>query len=300
MPTKRVCFFGDSITCAGVYIKELEQRYLDKGYGDDKIEFYNSGVPGDSAGDGLKRIEECVLTYKPDVVFVMFGMNDIGRNFYVKAHYCDDDEIQRSKYIGLYKERMTLIANKLSESGAEVVLCTPTPFDDVSEPTLECNLGLEKCAEIVRNLAKEKKFKLVDHFKNMGNLRTEKYWGKNDPVHPNELGHHVMAESLMYDLGYIDKMDIETPISDFDDTVNELCKASYAFGDFIMLERSMLREGLTSTEEKLERAAALLDKQTDEWWKRRYRFYIENCGKGSELKKKMETLVKELSEKSRS
>ena len=45
----------------------------------------NAGVPGDTTFDALNRIEEDVLSYKPDFVTVFLGTND-AVSFH-KGHY---------------------------------------------------------------------------------------------------------------------------------------------------------------------------------------------------------------------
>jgi len=78
-----VCFYGDSITHGGRFHYVIFDYYLTR-YPESVISFINAGVAGDNAGAAMTRIEEDVLVKKPDVVALMFGMNDVGRGYYVE------------------------------------------------------------------------------------------------------------------------------------------------------------------------------------------------------------------------
>ncbi len=280
-PGKTVCFLGDSITHNGTFIKELAQSYLDSEKQTGRYEFYNCGISGDTAAGALKRLDADVLSYNPDIVFIMFGMNDVGQSLYVKANYNDSVETQRQARLDTYAQNIEDIVTKLLDNGVEVILCTPTPYDDVTNTVNDMNAGLEKCAEITKKLAKEYNLEVVDHYKNMYDLRGTKYWGATDPIHPNALGHHVMAQSIMYDLGYIEKMDVTTPMTKFDKLNEERHTLSYNFRMFVMIERNL--QGLSTTEAKLARAKELQAQQTNDHWRWIYQNYIDYCGKGAQM-----------------
>ena len=71
-----VCFFGDSITYNGLWLRRIYSYYrnvLGK-----KFELYNCGVPGSTATEALGRMDEALLNFHPTDVVIMFGMNDVG------------------------------------------------------------------------------------------------------------------------------------------------------------------------------------------------------------------------------
>ena len=296
-PGKTVCFLGDSITHDGKYIRELAQHFLNSETENGRYEFYNCGISGDTAAKAILRLEDDVLSYDPDIVFIMFGMNDIGQSLYIKANYNEDAEIKRQTNLANYKNNMITIVETLMARDVEVILCTPTPYDDVTNQVYECNVGLEKCAEIVRELAKNYGLELVDHYKNMYDLRSTKYWGVTDPIHPNALGHHVMAQSIMYDLGFIDEMELNTSMSKFSPINEERHTKSYNFRMFVMVERDLLRAGYKTTEEKLARAKTLQSQQTSDHWRWIYQNYIDNCGRGMEMLEEVIRLTEEMAVK---
>src|SRR6188768_4074836 len=77
---KRIVFFGDSITQAGVqptgYITKLTQLLSEKNIGNN-YELIGAGIGGNKAYDLYLRIEDDVLSKKPDAVVIWVGVNDV-------------------------------------------------------------------------------------------------------------------------------------------------------------------------------------------------------------------------------
>jgi len=71
--------FGDSIT-AGYAVRRgfpsFWKQMLAERYPEANINMVNSGVSGDTSGDGLGRLSWSVLSYEPDLVTINFGIND--------------------------------------------------------------------------------------------------------------------------------------------------------------------------------------------------------------------------------
>lgn len=255
--------------------------------------FRNNLLSGDTAAGGIRRLDSDLLTYNPDVVIMMFGMNDIGRNYYIKGSYNEQVEANRASQLEKYKNNMNIILDRLLDEGIEVILCTPTPFDDVSVTNNESNIGLAACAEFVRQTAKERGLALVDHYANMYNLRSTKYWG-GDGVHPNVLGQHVMAQSIMYSLGYIDEMDITTPISVFDEINEARHNLSYDYRMVLMVDYNLINSGYTTLSAKKQQAAVLRDNQTSATWKGYYQLYIDNIDNVAVMKEEVIQLTEQM------
>lgn len=119
---KKIVFFGDSVTegCFELYpasygfdtVRRPEKAYpslvtesLKRKYGENVVAI-NAGRSGDNAKRGLARVETDVLSQKPDVVTVAFGLNDIFRPAEFEKNY---EEILR----------------KISSSGAGTIVITP-------------------------------------------------------------------------------------------------------------------------------------------------------------------------------
>jgi len=296
LPNKTVCFFGDSITQNGTYIKELFQVYLDSDKEMGRIEMYNVGIPGDTASGGLNRIDSELMGYNPDIVVIMFGMNDISGGNYKKGEYNEEIEARRQAQLDAYEGNMRAIVDKLLGYGVEVILCTPTPYDDVTDTVYERSVGLAKCAEIIKEIAKEKDLEVVDHFGNMYPICSQKYIS-SDFVHPNTLGHHLMAQSIMYSLGYIDEMETDVAMTKFDEGNTTRHTLGYNYQMMLMVERTITSQGYTELEAKKQRAAELRDAQTSDHWKWIYQNYIDNIGRADEMREDVIQATEELSYK---
>jgi len=72
---------------------------------------------------------------------------------------------------------------------------------------------------------------------------------------------------------------------------------SYNFRMFVMVERTMLNSGFTTTEAKLERAKTLQSQQTSDHWRWIYQNYIDNCGRGMEMLEEVIRLTEEMAVK---
>lgn len=72
--------------------------------------FVNAGIGGESAPMGEKRIERDVLSYKPDLTVVCFGLNDSGNG---------------KERVGEYINALRSIFARLKEAGSEVIFMTP-------------------------------------------------------------------------------------------------------------------------------------------------------------------------------
>jgi lysophospholipase L1-like esterase len=182
---KVVCF-GDSVT--GVYYHTGGRRaYTDmvkiglkKTYPEATITTINAGISGNTTSDALRRIQKDVLKHKPDIVTIMFGLNDMKRSS------LDD-----------YRTNLRTIVTKCQAIDAQVILCTPNSIHDTSaRPTAK----LEQYVAIVRELAKELNLPLADCYANYQEIREEDSleWAflMSDEIHPNMDGHKRIAESI--------------------------------------------------------------------------------------------------------
>ncbi len=200
---RTICFLGDSITRRGYWIAEIFEHLRKQG-----IVAYNCGVSGDSATGAISRLYSDCLCRTPDTVAVMFGMNDVGRDLYNEGR-CDVEE-KKAARIAKFEASMRTLLDMLRRAGVDIILCTPTPCDDVTANVTvvnTCNDGLAKCAEITRGLAKEFSLPCVDFFAYLRPLLGREYQTLPDCVHPTPESHHAMAQCFMRDLGWISEID---------------------------------------------------------------------------------------------
>lgn len=130
-----IAFLGDSVThgCFDVYVKngtvqtyvnlkegyhEKVKRILEFLYPEVPVTVVNAGISGDRADAGIERLDRDVLSYKPDLVVVCYGLNDA---------------MKESGGIELYRDSLAKIFQKIKNSGAEVIFMTPNLRSDKRE-----------------------------------------------------------------------------------------------------------------------------------------------------------------------
>ncbi len=207
-----IVFLGDSITAAALWINEIYDYFKDN-MPEKKIKIYNSGNPGDSAWQAYKRINYDCLTHNPQLVNILIGINDIDRGMYSPDCADPDKEEKRKKAMAKHKEYIEKLVVKSLDAGAEVVLCTLTPYDEVSDTDAEnlmCTPGVEECNKFKYELAERYNLKIVDFYSNMKPMLGTEGLMRPDRVHPEPKGYHAMAQIWMKEMGLIEKPDFES------------------------------------------------------------------------------------------
>ncbi len=190
---KKVIFFGDSITQAGVqgngYINLLKKTLDPTQY-----ELIGAGIGGNKVYDLYLRMEDDVLNKKPDLVFIYVGINDVWHKLGAKTGTDYD------KYLKFYQA----LINKIQANGSKVVLCTPTVIGEKKDGTNEVDADLNKYAEGVRGLAVKNNLPLCDLRKafmdyEAANNTEDKEKGvlTTDRVHLNDTGNKLVADTML-------------------------------------------------------------------------------------------------------
>ncbi len=184
-PVRIVCI-GDSIT--GVYYHsggrraypEMLQIALQQLYPQAQLTVKNAGISGDTTTGGLKRLERDVLAHKPQLVTIMFGMNDLV-----------------GTPVDVFKKNLREMIARCRTSGAEVVLCTQNSI--VETPQRPC-ARLAEFTQAIREVAKEETLLVADCFAAFeavhGADAAEWNLLLSDTIHPNMAGHKLFAETL--------------------------------------------------------------------------------------------------------
>lgn len=182
----RLVGFGDSIT--GIYYHtgglrawpEMLGLALQRLYPDHPLLVVNAGQSGDSTPGALARLDAQVLSHKPDLVVVMFGMNDCAR-----------------LALDEYRANLRQIVSRLRAGGAETILCTPNAIADATSRSPE---KLAAFAQTVREVAAELHVPLVDFYAAFSAIRAQDERAAvrlmSDSIHPNMNGHQLFAELL--------------------------------------------------------------------------------------------------------
>lgn len=153
--TKKVLFFGDSITYngtswEGAYINLISKYAKENGISD--AEFIKSGIPGDRVTDLYLRVERDVLSQDPDIVVIFIGVNDIW-------HKILSGTGTDYRKFGLFYDALV---KKLQDQNIQVILCTPTTIGEKTDFTNECDGDLNKYSQWIRDYATKNNIPLVD------------------------------------------------------------------------------------------------------------------------------------------
>lgn len=195
---KTIVFFGDSITdtCklrdvnypyGGGYVNMIKTE-IDISYPQLNIKIFNEGISGNKTEDLISRIDD-VLNKKPNIVFLLIGINDIWHPYDNNITPNMDDIVNR----------IDMIVKKIKGINSEIVLLTPFLF-----PTNTHFEGLMPAFNsLLKNLYEyvdKNNLEFIDTYsilKNSNSLDLTK-----DSIHPTIYGHGIIAQSI---LNYLNK-----------------------------------------------------------------------------------------------
>ena len=194
---KRVVFFGDSITQAGVqpggYITRMTEMLAKQGKSAD-YELIGAGIGGNKIYDLFLRMDTDVLARQPDVVYVYVGVNDVWHKR-TSGTGTDPD-----KFVKFYEA----VIKKLQAANARVILCTPAAIGEKTDFSNEQDGDLNQYSQLIRDLAARENLPLVDLRKafldyNLKNNPGNKAQGilTTDRVHLNDTGNQFVADQMM-------------------------------------------------------------------------------------------------------
>ena len=193
---KKIIFFGDSITQAGVqpggYITRIGELATKEGLAN-KFDFVGAGIGGNKIYDLYLRLEDDVLSKDPDVVFIYVGVNDVWH----KQSYgtgTDADKFERF---------YNAVIKKIIAKGAQVILVTPAVIGERTDFSNQLDGDLNRYSNIIRSIAQQNGLKVVDLRNaflayNKQNNPENKEQGilTTDRVHLNEKGNQLVAEEI--------------------------------------------------------------------------------------------------------
>lgn len=195
-PGTRVLFQGDSITDGNRGRSADPNHILGHGYvfiiaarhgaafPEAKLEFSNRGISGNTVLDLEKRWAKDTLELKPDLLSILIGVNDNGRN------------VPLDQYEEVYNRLIT--DTKAANPKLKLVLCEPFLVNHkaTTPPNGSPNAGVVKRQEIVARLAAKHGAALV-HFQKVLDEACQRapasYWIW-DGVHPTYAGHQLLAD----------------------------------------------------------------------------------------------------------
>ncbi len=178
----KIAALGDSLTYGWMvgkgYLDFLKEMINEK-YPSSMPDIIKRGVPGDTAGGGLHRLNSDVIKFDPDIVLVQFGLND------AFSGYSADS----------FKNNIiSIIIHVREQTDAEVLLMTSS--------ALEGNdwLMVEKFYTALKEISEEESvpIALVHEYWEQKISEGTDYQSlvQSDMVHPTELGYCLMAEAV--------------------------------------------------------------------------------------------------------
>jgi lysophospholipase L1-like esterase len=193
----RVIFFGDSITQAGVgptgYITKMTDMLKAKNQGS-QYELIGAGIGGNKVYDLYLRLEDDVLSKKPDVVFIYVGINDV---WHKASHGTGTDA---DKYVKFYEA----LIRKMKAQNIRVIVCTPTVIGERNDHSNPQDGDLNYYSKLIREIASRNNTELCDLRKSFGDYllqnnpeNKEKGVLTTDRVHLTEDGNKFLAEKMM-------------------------------------------------------------------------------------------------------
>ncbi len=152
---KKVVFFGDSITQAGIrpggYIKLMDSLLAQEGVTGD-YELVGAGIGGDKIYDLYLRMEEDVLKQSPDIVVIYVGVNDVWH----KASSGTGTDYPK---FGKFYEA---VVKKLQAAGIKVIVCTPAVIGEKTDNSNQQDGDLNFYSNWIRSYTQKNNIPLVD------------------------------------------------------------------------------------------------------------------------------------------
>ncbi|AXE18054.1 G-D-S-L family lipolytic protein [Runella rosea] len=205
----RIVFIGNSITYAGQFITDIE-AYLLTHYPNRRFEFINVGLPSETVSglsesnhaggrfprpDLHERLDRVLTQTKPDFVFACYGMND---GIYLPL---DEERFQK------YREGITWLHTRVAGIGVPIVHLTPPIYDELKGKAVGYGAVLDTYSEWLLSQRKAQKWEIADlHFPMKVYLEQHRQNNPDfalakDGVHPDALGHWLMAKQVLMYLG---------------------------------------------------------------------------------------------------
>lgn len=165
-------------------------------YPEARIRVVNMGISGNTVRDLKARWKEDVLAQKPDWLSIMIGINDIWRQF--------DSPFQTEIHVYLdeYRETLDELVRLTKPSLKGLVLMTPYYIEPNKNDDMRAMM--DKYGEVVKSIAEKYGTIFVDTQAEFDKMCTHYHpnmfaW---DRIHPNNMGHMVLAKAFLNAIEY--------------------------------------------------------------------------------------------------
>jgi len=196
-PNNTIVFIGDSITDAGRfesvhkpfgygYVHFAANQILAK-YPDYNINIVNTGISGNTIRNLKSRWQKDCLDYKPDIVSILIGINDVWR-FHTNRL---DEAVFLEEYKLIYEQLLSQIKE---QNNSQIVLIEPFMFCNDTDNAMF--IALRDYIEVVNSLADKFNAVLVPLQKSINAIiqRVPPQKWSEDMVHPYVWAHCWITE----------------------------------------------------------------------------------------------------------
>lgn len=202
-PDANVVLLGDSITAPGHYA-QIMQNMIEKRYPNRGVRILARGANGDTARGAHRRVEQDVVAWNPAWVLINFGIND------ARSRYTPEQFLRHYADLIARIQRDTGGTNIAIVSPFAPDRPRPLPHMDDYVP------GLKQLADKLGLLY----IPLYERTLGLADAVPDHVDYGNDPLHPNAIGHHAIAQILLDELGF----DFHRAIRDVDEPARRLNK----------------------------------------------------------------------------
>ena len=208
-------FAGDSITHGAVhtlgwrdYTELFDERLYELGRAEDIV--INSAVSGWNVGLLHSRIEDRVLRFKPDAVFIMYGTNDAvaGLDGIDGFHRAYGDAIARIRDAGIEHIVVQTTLPMMPLDAEAFTDLTDQPDAAARERSISAlRMRMENIpvyVEATREIAARHDVTFIDHWPVWTSAGTVIGHLTEGAFHPDEYGHRLIAHTIFRELGMWD------------------------------------------------------------------------------------------------
>lgn len=198
LDTRRIIFFGDSITELGIkpngYVTIIRDSLEAMGY---RYNVIGAGISGNKVTDLLARIEKDVLSKRPSVVVLYIGINDVWHFEFASRGLTGTSK-------ETFKSGLMALISEIQSIGSKVILCTPSVIGEKNNGSNKYDVMLNDYSMISRRVAKKSNISLCDlrqtfleRLKTQNPSNAEKDIFTVDGVHLNDEGNRLVATTIL-------------------------------------------------------------------------------------------------------
>ncbi|MBQ7107624.1 MAG: SGNH/GDSL hydrolase family protein [Clostridia bacterium] len=163
-------------------------------YPEQKIWVDNTGIAGNTSRALLARLDDDVLSRKPDLLIIMTGMNNVWRHFDIGTHFPEDVEKLDIEH---FEDDVRQMIEKTLATGCKLILATifflePNKNDPIRKMCDEYNAVVKKLADEYGTYFCDVQA-AFDKFME----KESAYLLAFDRIHPNATGHYIIANELL-------------------------------------------------------------------------------------------------------